>query len=209
MLPFSYTIVITSNLTIYLLQYKHNIPNTAPVHQKCTKDLNTQRCNKKKRWEHLLSTHITHFTTIFTNQFWFELVFTVPMSKSPVSTLSPGVDISMAGDGCWMGSSTCNVYNLLASQGLYYPWTLTRTGNKYIPFLHYATRKQTQYDIISVRFINKRHLGMALYQHPTTTWDNTWMPLLSKACRSYMHSNVACRVWWGDRPVGGGLKCVF
>lgn len=47
-LPFSYTIVITSDLTTHLLQYKHNIPNTAPVHQKCTKDMNTQRCNKKK-----------------------------------------------------------------------------------------------------------------------------------------------------------------
>lgn len=129
MLLFRYTNVITSNVITYLLQYEHNIPNTVPVYQKCTKDLNTQRCNKG-RGAFNVYTHYT-FTTNFTNQFWFELVLTVPMSKSPVSTLSPGVDISMAGDGCWMGSSTCNVYNLLASQGLYYPWTLTRTGNKY------------------------------------------------------------------------------
>lgn len=157
--------------------------------KKCTKDLNTQRCNKKRRGggTFIVYTHYT-FTTIFTNQFWFELVFTVPMSKSPISTLSPGVDISMAGDGCWMGSSTCNVYNLLASQGLYYPWTLTRTGNKYTTFLHYGTRKQTQYNIIFMWFMNKRHLGMSVYQHSITMWDNAWMLLLSKECKCYMYS---------------------
>lgn len=41
-LLFSYTTVKTSNLIIYPLQYEHT--NTVPVHQKSTKDLNTQRC---------------------------------------------------------------------------------------------------------------------------------------------------------------------
>lgn len=151
------------------------------------KVLNTQRCNKNMGGAFVVYTHYT-FTMILTNQLWFELVLTVPMSKSSISTLSPGVDISMAGDGCWMGSSTCNVYNLLASQGLYYSWTLTGTGNKHTPCQHYGKRKQTQYDIISVPFTNKRHLGMTLYQHSITIWDNTWMLLQSKACKCYTFS---------------------
>jgi hypothetical protein len=164
-LLFSNTTVITSYQITYPLQYEHNVPNTVPVHQKCTKDLNTQRCNKKMGSSFHVYTHYT-FTMILTNQFWFELVFTVSMSKSPISALSPGVDISMAGDGCGMGSSTRNVYNLLATQGLYYSWTLTRTGNKCnTPCQHYGKRKQTQYDIISVPFTNKRLLGMILHQH--------------------------------------------
>ena len=88
-----------NNIPTTVRTHEHNIPNKVHAHQKCTKDLNAQKCNTKGGGAFIVYTQYT-FTTIFTNQFWFELVLTVPMSKSPISTLSPSVDISMTGDGC-------------------------------------------------------------------------------------------------------------